>query len=332
MTGLPTGTVTFLFTDIEMSTQLLQRLGDRRYAEILEEHRRLLRAAIQEHGGQEVDSQGDALFAVFPSAQDATTAAVAAQRVLKAHSWPPGASIRVRMGLHTGEARLGAEYVGIDVHHAARVCSAGHGGQILLSGATRRLVTEDPGGGLTFRDLGNHRLKDLPAVEHLFQVVAADLPAEFPAIRSLDTRYDRLPRQLIRLIGRPEGKTTVATTRPPGRRARLWAVALVVIIAATVGIWRAGLIPTLRTTRSTAAAPRLSIVALPFSASSRETDQSFADALVQDLTTDLSRVPDSLVIAWGTAASYKGKAVDPKQIGRDLAVRYILQGSVQRVA
>ena len=179
MAGLPTGTVTFLFTDIEGSTQLLQRLGDRRYAEVLEEHRRLLRAAIQEHGGQEVHSQGDAFFAVFLSAQEAMTAAVAAQQALQAHSWPNNATVQVRMGLHTGEARLEAGYEGIDVHRAARICAAGHGGQILLSDATRGLVAAAPGEGVTLRDLGKHRLKDLPDVERLFQVLAAGLPAEF---------------------------------------------------------------------------------------------------------------------------------------------------------
>ncbi len=333
MPSLPSGTVTFLFTDIEGSTQLLQRLGDRRYAEVLEEHRRLLRAAIQEHGGQEVDSQGDALFAVFPSAQEAMSAAVAAQRAIKAHPWPPDASVQVRMGLHTGEARLETGYVGIDVHQAARVCAAGHGGQILLSDTTRRLVTESPEDGLSLRDLGKHRLKDLPGVERLFQVVAAGLPAEFPALKSLDALPNSLPRQLIRLIGRPDVKATGASTRPWGRRTWLLAVALVVIALAAVGIWRAGLVPTARMPRPTAAvAPRLSIIVLPFATLGKETDQGFADAVVQDLTTDLSRISESFVIAWSTAATYKGKAVDPKQIGRDLGVRYVLEGSVERAA
>jgi TolB-like protein/class 3 adenylate cyclase/Tfp pilus assembly protein PilF len=331
MLGLPTGTVTFLFTDIEGSTELLQRLGDRRYAEVLAEHRRILRGAIQEHSGQEVDSQGDALFAVFPSAQEAMTAAVAAQRTLKAHPWPPDASVQVRMGLHTGEARLETGYVGIDVHQAARICAAGHGGQILLSDTTRRLVTESP--EVNFRDLGKHRLKDLPNVERLFQVIAAALPAEFPPLKSLDALPDSLPRQLIRLIGRPEVKIRGPSTRPLGRRRWLWAVALVVIAATTVGIWRVGLVPRAQRARPTAgAAPRLSIVVLPFASLGKETDRGFTDAIVQDLTTVLSRISGSFVIAWSTAAIYKGRAVDPQQIGRDLGVRYVLEGSVQRSA
>jgi adenylate cyclase len=327
--NLPTGTVTFLFTDIEGSTTLLQRLGDRRYAEVVEEHRRILRAAIQQHSGQEVDSQGDALFAVFPSAQQAVTAAVAAQRALKDHPWPPDATVQVRMGLHTGEARLETGYVGIDVHQAARVCAAGHGGQILLSDTTRRLVTESPGNGLTVRDLGKHRLKDLPNIERLFQVVAADLPAQFPPLKSLDASRS-LPRQLMRLIGRPDGKTTASSTRPWSQRAWLLAVILVVIAVTAVGTWR-GLAPRAKT-RPIAAAPRLSIVVLPFASLGKETDPSFADAIVQDLTTDLSRISGSFVIAWSTAATYKGKPADPKQIGRDLGVRYVLEGSVQRAA
>lgn len=331
MASLPTGTVTFLFTDIDGSTRLLQRLGDRRYAEVLEEHCRILRAAIQEHGGHEVNSQGDALFAVFPSAQEAMTAAVAAQRAMKTHPWPPDASFKVRMGLHTGEARLETGYVGIDVHQAARICAAGHGGQILLSDTTRRLVTESPGDGLSLRDLGRHRLKDLPGVERLFQVVAAGITAEFPALKSIDALPHSLPRQLIRLIGLPDITTTVASTRP-GRRARLWAVALVGIAVVAVGIWRAGLVPMSRMTRpTTGAAPRFSIVVLPFATLGKETDQSFADAVVQDLTTDLSRISESFLIGWRTAATYKGKAIDPKQIGHDLGVRYVLEGSVERV-
>ncbi len=333
MPELPTGTVTFLFTDIEGSTAHLQRLGDRRYAEVLEEHRRILRAAIQEHDGQEVDSQGDALFAVFPSAQEAMSAAVAAQRAMKAHPWPPDALVQVRMGLHTGEARLETGYVGIDVHQAARVCAAGHGGQILLSDTTRGLVTDNPADGVSLRDLGRHHLKDLPGFERLFQVVARDLPAEFPALKSLDALPNSLPRQLLRLIGRPDVKPTAASTGPVGRRRWLWVVALMVVAVAAVGIWRAGLVPTARMTRPTAgAAPRFSIVVLPFANVGKETDQGFADAVVQDLTTDLTHISGSFVIAWSTAATYKGKAVDPKQIGHDLGVRYVLEGSVERAA
>src|SRR5262245_19300617 len=129
MTTLPTGTVTFLFTDIEGSTTLLQRLGDRRYAEVLADHQRLLRAAFEEGNGQEIDTQGDAVLVAFPRARDALAVAVAAQRALTKHAWPDESSLRVRMGLHTGEPLSGeAGYVGIDVHRAARLAAAGHGG------------------------------------------------------------------------------------------------------------------------------------------------------------------------------------------------------------
>jgi predicted ATPase len=161
---LPTGTVTFLFTDIEGSTRLLQELGDR-YAEVLAEHHRELRAVWLRHEGFEVDTQGDAFFVAFGRASDAVAAAADAQRALA------GGPVRVRMGLHTGEPlRTGESYVGIDVHRAARIAAAGHGGQVLLSQATADLAGADA------RDLGLHRLKDLSAPERLFQLGVEDFP------------------------------------------------------------------------------------------------------------------------------------------------------------
>ncbi len=203
MPSLPTGTVTFLFTDIEGSTTLLQRLGDRQYAEVLAEHRRLLRAAFEEGNGREVDTQGDAFLVAFSRARDAVGAAVAAQRALTKHAWPDGASLLVRMGLHTGEpvTETGG-YVGLDVHRAARICSAGHGRQILLSHAVSVLAARDLPPGVTLRDLGTHRLKDLREPERLFQVVHLDLPADFPLLKSLDARPNNLPIQLTGFIGR----------------------------------------------------------------------------------------------------------------------------------
>ena len=128
MTALPTGTVTFLFTDIEGSTTLLQQLGDR-YADVLTDYRHLLRTAIREMTGKELDTQGDSLFAAFPRARDALTAAISVQHGILRHPWPAGVSLRARIGLHTGEALAsGAGYVGMDVHRAARICAAGHGG------------------------------------------------------------------------------------------------------------------------------------------------------------------------------------------------------------
>lgn len=217
MSHLPRGTVTFLFTDIEGSTRLLQDLSDR-YAQVLADYRQLLRTASQKGNGHEVDTQGDATFIAFPRAKDALVAAVTAQRSTLNHQWPNNVSVRVRMGLHTGEP-LSAEtgYVGMDVHRAARICAAGHGGQILLSQTTRDLVADELPEGMSLQDLGGHRLKDLASPQHLFQVVVADLPADFPSIKALDALPNNLPIQLTSFIGREreraEVKRLLATTR-----------------------------------------------------------------------------------------------------------------------
>jgi YVTN family beta-propeller protein len=196
MSELPSGTVTFLFTDIEGSTQLVKQLGSD-YAEVLAEHQRILRAAFQAHGGREVDTQGDSFFVAFRRAKDAVAAAVDAQRDLAAHSWPDGAQVKVRMGLHTGEPQVGEErYVGLGVHKAARVGAAGHGGQVLLSRATRELVEDDLPPGVTIRDLGERRLKDLERPEHLWQLVIEGLPSQFGALKTLDVELARKRRRM----------------------------------------------------------------------------------------------------------------------------------------
>jgi class 3 adenylate cyclase len=155
MAELPTGTVTLLFTDIEGSTRLLERLGDR-YVEVLGDHRRLLRAAFAEFNGYEVGTEGDAFFVAFSSASDAVAAAVAAQRALKDHRWPDGARLQVRMGIHSGEPIIVADgYVGMDVHRAARISAAGHGGQVLVSQVTKELLARDLPSGSTCAILGS---------------------------------------------------------------------------------------------------------------------------------------------------------------------------------
>ncbi len=205
MSGLPTGTVTFLFTDMEGSTELLQRLGDYRYGEILEEHRRLLRAAFSEGGGHEIDTQGDAFFVSFQDVRDAVAAVVAAQRAITAHPWPADTPVRVRMALHTGTgADAASRYVGLDVHRAARICAAGHGGQILLSLATAALIEHALPPGTSLRDLGSHRLKDLQQPEKVFQLLHPDLPADFLPLKSLDAFANNLPHQLTSFIGREQ--------------------------------------------------------------------------------------------------------------------------------
>jgi predicted ATPase len=181
---LPAGTVTFLFTDVEASTSLLAELGEA-YANELEAHRRLLRACIEAHGGAEVDTQGDAFFVAFGSAREAVAAAVEAQRALDSHKF------RLRMGLHTGEAWPTAEgYAGLDVHRAARICAAGHGGQVLLSQATRELVDVET------RDLGLHRLKDFDSPERIFQLG----DEAFPPLKTLS--QTNLPVPATRFLGR----------------------------------------------------------------------------------------------------------------------------------
>ena len=180
----PTGTVTFLFTDIEGSTRLLQQLRDR-YGAVLSTHARLLREAIEQFNGHEIDTQGDAFFAAFARARDAVAAAVVAQRALAAERWPEGVAVRVRMGLHTGEPLAdGERYVGMGVHRGARICAAGHGGQVLLSNTTRELVEDDLPDDIRVRDLGEHELKDLKRPERLFQLEIAGLPSSFPPLRT----------------------------------------------------------------------------------------------------------------------------------------------------
>jgi predicted ATPase/class 3 adenylate cyclase len=202
MPSLPTGTVTFLFTDIEGSTRLLESLGDA-YSPVLERHHALLRAAIDGGEGTEVSTEGDAFFAVFPSAPRAVAAAAGAQQALAEEPWPPGVAVKVRMGLHTGEGMLGGDsYVGLDVHRAARVANAGHGGQVLLSGATQAVAARSLPDGLRVVDLGLHRLKDLSRPEQLWQLEIAGLPNDFPPPRTLDATPNNLPLQLTSFLGR----------------------------------------------------------------------------------------------------------------------------------
>ncbi len=209
MPDLPTGTVTLLFTDIEGSTHLLQRLGSD-YARVLGEHQALLRAAFAAQGGAEVDTQGDAFFVAFATAAKALAAAVAATQALAANAWPEDGVVRVRMGLHTGSPQVvGDHYVGLDVHRAARIASAGHGGQILLSDVTRGLIENALPEGLSLRDLGPHRLKDLQQPERLSQVIILGLQADFPPIKTLDRRQHNLPTQPTPLLNRTEPLATL---------------------------------------------------------------------------------------------------------------------------
>jgi predicted ATPase/class 3 adenylate cyclase len=225
MTELPTGTVTFLFTDIEGSTRLLQELGEE-YRAVRDEQAAIVRRALAQCEGTEVSTHGDSFFAVFRNPVKAIEGAVAAQQGLADHDWSPHPRLRVRMGLHTGEGVLGGEdYMGIDVNRAARIADAAHGGQVILSDATRGLVEHALPAGVALRDLGPHRLKDILHPEQLHDLVIDGLPSEFPPPRTLDARPNNLPAQLTSFIGRDEemdeirrllGGTRLLTLTGPG--------------------------------------------------------------------------------------------------------------------
>ena len=204
MRQLPTGTLTLMFTDIEGSTRLLQQLGDH-YAAVLQQCRGILRSAFQQGYGFEVDTQGDAFFVVFERALDAITSAASAQRDLFMAQWPDGVTVRVRMGLHTGEPKPAEEgYIGLDVHLAARIMSAAHGGQVLLSPATHDLVATELNSGMALRNLGEYQLKDIAGVCRLFQLVIPDLPADFPPPATLSSRRRlyNVPTPATSFVGR----------------------------------------------------------------------------------------------------------------------------------
>jgi predicted ATPase/class 3 adenylate cyclase len=245
--SLPTGTVTFLFTDIEGSTRLVAELGDAAWGELLAVEGALVAEASIAEGGVPFGSEGDAHFVAFPTAGAGIRAAIAAQRAIAAHAWP-GDPIRVRMGLHTGEAQVVAgDYVGIEVHRAARIAATAHGGQVVVSDPTRVLggTTDD---AYAFRDLGDHRLKDLPRPERVYQVEAVGLERDFPPLRSLDATPNNLPQQLTSFVGRDEvasavallGRTRLLTLTGPGGtgKTRLsLAVASEVIASNPGGVW-----------------------------------------------------------------------------------------------
>ncbi len=181
---LPTGQVTFLLTDVEGSTELLRQLDDR-YAPLLAQVRRLLRAAVRRAGGREVDARADDLFAAFERAPAALDAALAIQRSMLTATWPDGVDVRVRIGIHRGRPTLtDTGYVGLSVHTAARICSAAHGGQIVVSAAVRSAVLPALADGVSLRRLGAWRFQGLRDAEELYQVEAADLPAKFPSLRA----------------------------------------------------------------------------------------------------------------------------------------------------
>ena len=216
-TELPEGTVTLLFSDIEGSTTLLAQLGDQ-YAQALSAQRVLLREAFS-RGGRELGTEGDSFYVVFESAIDAVNSCVAAQRAVARYVWPGGATVRVRMGLHSGTpTRHEAAYVGMDVHRAARIAATAHGGQVVISDSTRQLVQAHLPADVTLRDLGWHRMKDISDAEHIFQLVVTGLPDRFPALKSLGARTS-LPVPATPLVARDgELELLGATVVQPGVR------------------------------------------------------------------------------------------------------------------
>ncbi|MGQ0849400.1 MAG: adenylate/guanylate cyclase domain-containing protein [Actinomycetota bacterium] len=177
MPNLPTGTVTFVFSDIEGSTTLLKQLGDQAYSALLATHRRLVREIFGRHRGQEIDTQGDAFFYSFPRARDAVAAAVEVQRAHAGQAWPEGVAVRMRLGLHTGEPSVGDEgYTGLDVVRASRIAAVGRGGQVLLSETTKAIVAGDLPAGVRLNALGDQRLRDIDRPEPLHELQIEEVP------------------------------------------------------------------------------------------------------------------------------------------------------------
>jgi predicted ATPase/class 3 adenylate cyclase len=202
--ALPTGTVTFMFTDVEGSTNLVHRLGDDAFARLLRRHHELIREVLQRHHGTEVATEGDAFFAAFSDVPEAVSAATDLQRALAAEDWGEGIEVAVRVGLHTGNASLGGDnYTGVDVHRASRIAEAAHGGQVILSAVTARLAGGRLPFGVSLIDLGRVRLPDLPEPESLSQLCIAGLPQWFPPLRAAGSRSN-LPTHLTDFVGREQ--------------------------------------------------------------------------------------------------------------------------------
>ncbi len=206
---LPVGTVSFLFSDIEGSTRMLQELGDA-FRPVLERHNTIVHESADTHRGRIVKNEGDGFFVAFQSALDSVGSAIEIQRRLASEEWAAPQSVKVRIGIHTGEGRLGgSDYVGIDVHRAARIGDSGHGGQTLISEATARLTEYNLPEGTRLEDLGTHRLRDLTHDEHIYQLSIDGLPTEFPPLRTLTSTKGNLPIRDLTLVGRQLEKQAV---------------------------------------------------------------------------------------------------------------------------
>ena len=204
MKSLPTGTVTFLFTDLENSSKLWEA-HPKEMQPALAQHDEMLKTAVKAHGGYLVKSTGDGILAAFGSPSDAVTAAISMQQSFGAEVWEATGSLRVRIGLHTGEAQLRADdYFGPTLNRAARVMGIGHGGQVLLSQTTHGLVQDALDEDIGLQDMGNHTLKGLNRPEKIYQLVIPGLPAEFPTLKSFESFPNNLPTQPTPFVGREE--------------------------------------------------------------------------------------------------------------------------------
>jgi class 3 adenylate cyclase/DNA-binding beta-propeller fold protein YncE len=306
MNELPTGTVTFLFSDIEGSTRLLRELRDR-YAELMSDYQCLLRQVFAQHGGREIDTQGDSFFVAFPQARDAVLAAARAQRVIAEHPWPSAVDLRVRVGLHTGGASVaGDRYLGLAVHRAARICAAAHGGQTLLSQATYTLLEdeEEELAGLSMHDLGEHVLKDFDRPVRLYQLVVPGLQSDFPPLRTATAKTPFGGRE-----GDLAEAVEAAATVPFLRRYRrpLAVAGAVVIAGAATAVGLA-----LSQSQSHARAP-ISVVPNSIAEVDPQTNRVVADLRVGDTPT---------AVAYGVGAVWVSNTdgqtvskVDPRTLG-----------------
>jgi class 3 adenylate cyclase len=235
MSALPGGTVTFVFTDIEGSTKLLQELGDG-FAQVARDHRRIVRDAFAARGGTEIDTQGDSFFFSFPRARDAVAAAVDAQRGLRDHDWPAGAPVRVRMGLHTGEPNLGDEgYLGIDVVRAARISAAGHGGQILVSETTRALLGNELPAGVQVHDLGEQHLKDIQH-ERIYELTVDGAPAAARPLKTGAAPESQLEQRINAYVERTLEQALGGDVTAPARAAAGGFAVLAMVVALLIGV------------------------------------------------------------------------------------------------
>ena len=237
MSSLHSGTVTFAFTDIEGSTKLLQELGDEAFGALSRDHRRIVRETFGAAGGSEIDTQGDAFFFSFPRARDAVTAAVAAPRALPEHAWPDGGEVRVPMGRHTGEPHVGDEgYLGIDVVRAARIASAGAGGQILISETTRALLGNVLPDGVAVLDLGEQHLKDIQH-EHVYELALDESGRSFPPLKAIREPEDSVESRFEDRINRyVEEQLEAAFSGSPAKQVKMATGGLITLVLTVTAI------------------------------------------------------------------------------------------------